>query len=283
MKLFVAIPIYNRKEYLEITVRSLFECSNIDKAQVFAFNDFSDEFDENYLKTLFNFPNAQVINRPQKIDIDIHYLRIMLDFLGSASDVLMICDADLLLRPDAIDFIFDNFSKTDGFLGLYNSELHRDLYSDGTFVYKEDVGFAGICVHRDILSAFLKNQDPKARAIDFKFSDFLLNSGIRIMVANNCLAQHIGFNGAHCNDISVEFSTKFTPISDFNKEIIDKLNPIALKMQASMIKHLLFGDKYRRHGFFVHQPLKYISRRARIKRLKKYYAARFPLEAKDEK
>ena len=283
MKLFIAIPIFNRKNYLEITARSLFECSNIDKAQVFAFNDCSTEFDEQYLKTLFNYPNAKIINRTKKTDIDIHYLRIMLDFLESPSDVLMICDADLLLRPDAIDFVFDNFSKTDGFLGLYNSELHRDLYSDGNFVYKEDVGFAGICVHRDILSRFLKNQDPKARAIDFKFSDFMLENEIRIMVAKNCLAQHIGFNGEHCNDISVEFSTKFEPLSDFNKKIIAELNPIALKMQASMIRHLLFGDKYRRDGFFVHQPLKYIQRRVRANRLKKYYAQRFPIEAKDEK
>ncbi|GHT41617.1 hypothetical protein AGMMS49921_05080 [Endomicrobiia bacterium] len=31
MKVMVSFPVYNRKEYLEITARSLYECSNIDK------------------------------------------------------------------------------------------------------------------------------------------------------------------------------------------------------------------------------------------------------------
>jgi glycosyltransferase involved in cell wall biosynthesis len=271
MKLFIAVPVYNRKEYLEITARSLYECKNIDKANVVVFNDCSDEFDEDYLSALFNRANTKIINAKENIDIDIHYYNIMQNFLESSDDVLMICDADLLLRPDTIDYVFDNFNKTDGFLGLYNSELHRDLYFDGQFVYKEDVGFAGICIHRNVLIKFLYRQDPKARAIDFKFSDFLLDNDIRIMVAKNCLIQHIGFNGKHCNGTSVEFSTKFVPISDFNKEIINNLMPTVIKMQSSMIKHLLFEDKYRRHGFFLHQPLKHISKCKKIKKLKNYY------------
>ncbi|GHT61670.1 hypothetical protein AGMMS50222_08030 [Endomicrobiia bacterium] len=31
MKVMDSVPVYNRKEYLEITTRSLYECSNIDK------------------------------------------------------------------------------------------------------------------------------------------------------------------------------------------------------------------------------------------------------------
>ncbi|MDR1952226.1 MAG: glycosyltransferase family 2 protein [Elusimicrobiota bacterium] len=275
MKLFIAIPVYNRKEYLEITARSLYECSNVDKAEIVVFNDCSDEFDENYLKELFNRPNTKIINADEKIDIDIHYYNIMKYFIKTDCDVLAILDSDLLLRPDAIDYIFNNFNKTDGFLGLYNSELHRDLFFDGEFVYKEDVGFAGICVSKKVLSDFILRQDPKARAIDFKFSDFLLDNNIRITVAKNCLAQHIGFDGEHCSDTSVEFSANFIPASDFNKEIINKLLPIALKMQASMIKYLLFDDKYRRHGFFVHQPRKYLEKKRRAKKLTKYYSKNY--------
>jgi hypothetical protein len=48
----------------------------------------------------------------------------------------------------------------------------------------------------------------------------------------------------------------FMPLSEFNKEITDKMIPIAIKMQADMIKYLLFDDKYRRHGFMLRQPHK---------------------------
>ncbi|MDR2772589.1 MAG: glycosyltransferase family 2 protein [Elusimicrobiota bacterium] len=277
MKLFIAVPVYNRKEYLEITARSLFECSNINKAEIVVFNDSSDEFDTQYLHKIFHAGNVKIISAAQKIDIDVHYYEMMKTFLASDSDVLMICDSDLLLRSDTIDYVLNNFSKTDGFLGLYNSDLHRDLYFDGEFVYKEDVGFAGICVSKKVLQSFIAGQDPKARAIDFKFSDYLLDNNIRIMVAKNCLIQHIGFNGEHCNDTSVEFSSNFVPNSEFNKEVISKLMPIALKMQSSMIKHLLFCDKYRRHGFFVHQPHKYLAKERRVKELMKYYEQKYPI------
>ncbi|MDR2709376.1 MAG: glycosyltransferase family 2 protein [Elusimicrobiota bacterium] len=275
MKLFIAIPVYNRKKYLSICARSLYECRNIDKTEIVVFNDGSTEFDETYLKTLFSSPNTKIINAAKKIDIDAHYYQIMQYFLNSDCDVLMICDSDILLRPDAIDYVLDNFNKTDGFLGLYNSDLHRDLFFDGEFVYKEDVGFAGICISREILQKFLKTQTPKANAIDFKMSEFLLKNKMRIMVIRNSLAQHIGFDGAHCNDTSVEFSSNFTPLSDYNKEIINGLIPTALKMQAGMIKHLLFEDKYKRHGFLLHQPHKYLLKRAKNKELKKYYIKRY--------
>ncbi|MCA6071694.1 MAG: glycosyltransferase [Endomicrobium sp.] len=276
MKLMIAIPVYNRREYLEITAKSLYECSNINKAAVKVFNDCSSEFDNNYLEKLFNKPNAEIINREKNLRADRNTYQIMLDFLNTNNDVLFICDADLLLRPDTIDYIFNNFKRTDGFLGLYNSELHRDIYFDGEFVYKENIGFAGICVSRSLLQQFITNQKERPRSMDFKLSAFLIKSHARLMVPRNCYAQHIGLDGQNCGLSSVEFSTNFIPLSDFNKEIINKMTPIVLKMQAEMIKYLLFKDKYKRHGFMLHQPHKYFMQNKTIRKLEKMYSKRYP-------
>ena len=160
-------------------------------------------------------------------------------------------------------------------LGLYNSELHRNIYDDGEFVYKEDVGFAGIAVSRELLKEFVSKQ-KKGRSMDFKLSDFLLSKNVRLMVPKNCYIQHIGFDGQNCGNTSVEFSPDFIPLSEFNKEVIDKMIPIVIKMQSEMIKYLLFEDKYKRHGFMLHQPHKYFAKKMKIKRLKEYYSKNYP-------
>lgn len=50
MKLMITMPVYNIKKYLEITVKSLYKCSNIDKSVIRVFNDCSTEFNGNCLK-----------------------------------------------------------------------------------------------------------------------------------------------------------------------------------------------------------------------------------------
>ena len=283
MKLMIAIPVYNRKQYLEITAKSLYECSNVNKSIIKVFNDCSTEFDSDYLRQLFNKFNAWIVDGENNLKADRHTYRIILDFLNTENDVLFICDSDLLLRPDAIDYILNNFDRTDGFLGLYNSELHRDIYFDGEFVYKENVGFAGICVSKDLLQKFVLKQEGNSGCMDFILSDFLIDNGIRLMVPKNCYVQHIGFYGQNCSSSSVEFSTNFMPLSEFNKEIVNKMLPMALKIQANVIKYLLFEDKYRKHGFMLHQTRSYFARNRKIKALKKYYAQKYPIRVVDGK
>jgi hypothetical protein len=79
-----------------------------------------------------------------------------------------------LIRSDALDYIFNNFSRTDGFLGLYNSYMRRDLYFDGEFIYKEDVSFAGVCISKELLKSFVENQKERQNSMDFRLSEFLI-------------------------------------------------------------------------------------------------------------
>jgi hypothetical protein len=91
------------------------------------------------------------------------------------------------------------------------------------------------------------------------------------MVPKNSLVEHIGVDGENAKNGSMDFSTDFTPLSDFNKEVMNKIIPIVLKGQENMIKELLFDDKYKRHGFMLHQPHKYIMLERNFKRLTKLY------------
>ncbi|GHT54356.1 hypothetical protein AGMMS50233_02250 [Endomicrobiia bacterium] len=233
------------------------------------------------MRQLFNKPNTEIINRVKNLKADRNAYQMMLDFLASDNDVLFICDSDLLLRPDTIDYIFNNFQRSDGFLGLYNSELHRDIYFDGEFVYKENVGFAGICISKNLLQKFVSKQKERPRSMDFKLSVFLINNDVRLMVPQKCYVQHIGFDGQNCRTSSVEFSTNFIPLSEFNKEIINRIMPVVLKMQSGMIKYLLFEDKYKKHGFMFHQPHKYFIQNKTIKRLFKVYKEKYPVDIKN--
>jgi hypothetical protein len=267
--------VYNRKTFLEITARSLYECLNVDKTDIKVFNDCSTEFTTTYLRQLFNTSNAEVIDRKENLKSNKNTYQIILDFLNTNNDVLFICDSDLLLRPDTLDYIFNNFSKSDGFLGLYNSYMHRDLHFDGEFVYKEDVGFAGICVSKDLLKSFVANQKDRQNSMDFRLSEFLIKKNVRLMVSQSSLVEHIGFDGENANNGSMDFSIDFTPLSDFNKEVMNKIIPIVLKGQGNIIRELLFNDKYKKHGFMLHQPHKYIIRERNFKRLSKLYKGKY--------
>ncbi|MDR2399388.1 MAG: glycosyltransferase family 2 protein [Endomicrobium sp.] len=276
MELMIAIPVYNRKQFLEITAKSLYECPNAEKTDIKIFNDCSTEFDSTYLKQVFSTPNAEVIERKENLKSNRNTYQIILDFLNTNNKVLFICDSDLLLRPDTLDYIFNNFSKTDGFLGLYNSYMHRDLYFDGEFIYKEDVGFAGICISKELLKSFVENQKEKQNSMDFRLSEFLIKKNVRLMVPKSGLVAHIGFDGENASNGSMDFSTDFVPLSDFNKKIMNKMTPIVLKGQGNTIKELLFNDKYRRHGFMLHQPYEFIVRERNFKRLAKLYEVKYP-------
>ena len=56
----------------------------------------------------------------------------------------------------------------------------------------------------------------------------------------------------------MDYSSSFEPISEHNKKVISELAPVIAKAQTAFIGKLLFEDKYRKHGFLLHQPLRYL-------------------------
>ena len=269
MKIMIAVPTYNRAKYIEIVTKSLSECKFINDADVRVYDDCSTEFQIDFLEDRFKCINAKIIKRNIKNScVEENYFEMMKDFINSNNDVMFICDSDLLLRPDSLEFLQNNFKYTDGFMSLYNSDLHLTIEEGTCFSLKLDIGHAGMCMSKKIALLFTNLNKPKMG--DFKMCNFMMRKNIRILVPKNSMVQYIGINGDHNSILTgVDYSSTFEPISQHNKQIINGFSPIIANTQTNFIKKLLFEDKYRRDGFFIHQPLKHISTQRLIKKIQK--------------
>jgi glycosyltransferase involved in cell wall biosynthesis len=269
MKIMIVVPTYNRKHHIETLSRSLSECRGIENADVRIYDDASTDFDETYLKEKFASVSKQIFRRNVRSRQTSHnYFQMMSDFLKSDNDVVFLCDSDLLLRPDALDFIKENFKFTDGFVTLYNSDVHYTIKHGKIFDLKLDAGHAAMVMNKKCAAMFVDINNPEMG--DFRLSETLIKNNVRILAAKNSLAQHIGISGGkHSGAQHIDYSTSFTPLSEHNKEVINSLKDELIIKQSLKIQNLLFEDKYRRHGFFVHQPLKYIKQKFLIKKLSK--------------
>lgn len=269
MKIMVAIPIYNRMKYVEILIRSLSECRFIDKADIRVYDDCSTDFGIDYLNEKFLPLNAKIKRRAKRSACTANnYFEMMTDFINSDNDILFLCDSDLLLRPDALEQLERVFPMTDGFMTLYNSDLHLTVKEGKEFDLKLDIGHAAACMSKKCVSMFLKHNNPGMG--DMKMSEIMNNNNIRILAVKNSFVQHIGVEGKHSGkNRGMDYSMSFVPLSEHNKEVTDELVPLLLKAQSSLIKRLKFESKYTRDGFFLHQPIKYLQRRRTIKKLQK--------------
>jgi len=269
MNIMVAVPVYNRKKYVDILANSLSECQYIDKTDVRVYDDCSTEFDINYLRNTFNKLTSKIIRREKRNGIlAVNLFEMMHDFLNSDNDVLFLCDSDLLLRPDAIKYLYDNFDLTDGFMSLYDSDLHLTVKQGQKFKLKLDVGHAGMCISRECVQLLL-NKNSKDLG-DFKISETIIKNNKRILVPVNGCIQHIGDMGKNASTFAgMDYSTSFIPVSEHNKKIIQEITSVVILRQATLIKNLFFNDKYRRDGFFLHQPIKHLKTKNTIRKLKK--------------
>ena len=258
MKLMIAIPVYNRAKYVDIVAKSLSECKLIEQADVRVYDDCSSEFDISYLEEKFKSVNAKIKRRSTRSPCtENNAFEMMTEFKMSDNDVLLICDSDLLLRPDALEFLHNNFKLTDGFMSLYNSDLHLTVKKGTLFDLKINVGFAGMCLSKEIVSLVLEHKNPLFG--DLKISKIIFENNIRVLVPTNSMVQHIGISGKHGSlSRGMDYSSSFEPISEHNKKVISELAPVIAKAQTAFIGKLLFEDKYRIHGFLLHQPLRYL-------------------------
>lgn len=266
MKLMIAVPVYNRAEYVDIVAKSLSECKLIEQADVRVYDDCSCDFDINYLEEKFKPVNAKIKRRSKRSPCtENNAFEMMTDFKTSNNDVLLICDSDLLLRPDSLEFLHNNFKLTDGFMSLYNSDLHLTLKKGTIFDLKLDVGFAAMCLSKELVSLILEYKNPLFG--DLKISKIISKNNIRVLVPANSMVQHIGISGKHGSlSRGMDYSSSFEPVSEHNKKVISEFAPVIAKAQTTFINKLLFKDKYRKHGFLLHQPLRYLFIRRMVKK-----------------
>jgi hypothetical protein len=97
------------------------------------------------------------------------------------------------VSADFADKVVALLSQTKGMFSLFNTPAHPVIGSRGPFVLKRTVGSAGTVWTHDLARKML-DAVPAGRIWDWRFSDFLVDSGHEICVLRDSAAQHVGVN-----------------------------------------------------------------------------------------
>lgn len=248
MKIFIGIPVYNRKDRLELLSRSLRDVSNIRKHTLCIYDDCSSEFDKQYLEDLF--PNAEIYKNETNMGADLNSYKICQEFLKSDNDYLLLCDSDLVLHKESILFIEKHIQNTEGVLSLLNSSGHGHSLGDDVsddFVIKKFVGAAGMVFSKEIMKELVEKIPYKnVNMWDWALCTHLNSQGIKIFVSKNSYVLHTGIDGENSNVLLFEFSKNYFPATDFDKEQLHELNKLFVEKYielSTIVKAKIFVRK----------------------------------------
>jgi hypothetical protein len=88
---------------------------------------------------------------------------------------------------------------TDGVMSLYNSVLHTGILDkfqidNVSMLNKRTIGGAGAVFKKNIIKKIL-SELPPSNTFDWDWSDYLVKSGVRLLVTERSYVQHIGIVG----------------------------------------------------------------------------------------
>ncbi len=220
MKIFIGVPVYNRKEKVEKLAESIQYLKNVDKHSLNIFDDCSTEFDTGYLRKIF--PTAHIFRNQTNLGADCNTYNIWKKFLKSEAELLFLCDSDLVLHPDCLSVIEKNICKTDGMLSLLNSSIHPTVAEvDDNLVLKRSVGSAGTVFSRELVKELMDSAVAQYTVMwDWYFCMYLKEHGKRIMATKKSYAIHTGIDGENSNVLLFDYAMDYSCSSRFEKEVL---------------------------------------------------------------
>ena len=131
----------------------------------------------------------------------------------TGADALVLLDLDMIVAADFAEKIVELLPLTNGILCLFNTAAHPAFGARGPLILKKAVGSAGTVWPRDLAQKMLDAVPPGPRW-DWRFCDYLIDSGYEICVVRNSLAQHIGINGGQntSSPLSGDFGAGFSDV-----------------------------------------------------------------------
>ena len=220
MSIFIGITTYDRPEYLNRCILSLYASKGIENCDVTIFDDCSPIWDISFLKNIFPY-SVKIIRNDQNLGSDENIRKMFIYFLKSESDIFVSVDSDLIFHPLWIDVITLNIDKTDGIFSLYNSVCHpptsKCLIDDTPFLLKEHIGSAGVVMNKNIVREIIENV-PESPYYDWEWSQYLFNRGTRLLVSQRSYIQHLGIYGYNNKGVFADFGLGFIPGS-LNNEL----------------------------------------------------------------
>jgi Glycosyl transferase family 2 len=222
MKITVAIPTYNRPDYIKKCAASLYQVDGINDCNIRIYDDCSTEINDQFLRE--QFPEASdIVVREINLKADRNMAQMYRDFLDTGDELFFGADSDTIFRPDILHTIDKLVGKTDGVLSLYNSSLHESIsminIADEPCLLKRHIGAAGTVFTRKVIAEIVENVDM-GRLYDWRWSEYLRQKGRRLIVTNASYVQHIGLDGENNSLELYDFGVNFEPVTDVNKDIL---------------------------------------------------------------
>lgn len=210
MKVAIGVSTYNRRHLVDLSAASLRSSAIPPDTVLIVVDDASTDYDVDYLRSIF--PSfADVRRRPENSGGASFANRdVMGQLLETDADAVLLLDSDLLVSSNFIGLGAPLLRDTDGVLSLFNTPTHRDIGARGPFVLKASIGCAGSLWRRD-LAAKVFSEVPAGPQWDWRFSDFLVKTGVSICAVRDSLVQHIGYSNGYnstfgAGDFGVGFS-----------------------------------------------------------------------------
>lgn len=212
---------YNRKGILEKSAKSLALVNGIENIHIRVYDDYSTEYDENFLKALF--PNAeQICVQPQNGGADKNTALMYEDFLKSGDEWLFNADSDLIYRTDILDAIERFSEQCDGFMTFFNCINHNTVETvNNELIVKDSVGAAGCLLRKDVVQFILDNTKSKRFGFDVGYCKLLRENGRKLFATNESYVQHIGVSGFNSRNIIFDYGENFICDSAVNAAIIE--------------------------------------------------------------
>ena len=249
--LTVGIATYNRKSMLENMAKSLY-LSDLSafKVNIRLYDDCSTEFNRDFLEK--TFPDAaSIIVNETNLKADYNTFNMYRDFIKSGDDYFFNADSDLLFNKDWLNFIKENFNKTDGVLSVFNTTRHHPVIEDcGDLVCKEHIGAAGTFFSRERVKQIVENLSEQATdSVDWGFFEYFMNNKVRIMCSKRSFVQHIGLvSGENSNLYSADYGTGFSVDSIHNGQILNNLIESMMDTMPEYIDKVKYAEGKRIEG-----------------------------------
>ena len=197
-KITLAVATHNRKHILEKMIQSLYLTDIGSNTNIRIYDDASTDFDEDFLRKAF--PDSKSITRnPVNLGPSKNMHRIFTDFIAHDDHILILTDSDLIFNREWLSIVERIIDHTDGVMSLYNSALHTDILEkiqikNINMLNKKTIGGAGTVFKKDIIKKIV-SELPPSNTYDWDCSEYLVKSGIRLLVTERSYVQHIGIVG----------------------------------------------------------------------------------------
>ena len=213
MRVAIGVATYNRSDLVSMNARSLSRTRLPPDTEIIVVDDASTEFGVEFLKEVYPVGTDVQRRETNSGGADYALCDLLNRLVTTGADALVLLDSDMIVSADFAEKIAELLPLTNGIVCLFNTAAHPAFGARGPFVLKRTVGSAGTVWRRD-LAAKMLDVVPPGRNWDWRFCDYLMDSGYEICVVRNSLAQHIGINAGQNTSfpLSGDFGAGFSDV-----------------------------------------------------------------------